>query len=324
MKEETLYFSPEIAWVEKRIQESLTSASALAREVFAYVFDGGKHLRPRLIVLAGRAREPFTRQPLAEDANLLTLAAAVEILHTASLLHDDVIDEADTRRGKPSVAQRFGRETAILTADMLFAQAFEMAIAASASSEPLQVLCRASRTMCESELYQIEHRHQFWSEEDYLHIIGSKTAALFGACAELGALMGREKPDLLGHFRDFGFYLGMAFQIADDALDYSARHDKWGKPLGNDLSQGKITLPLVHVLDQAQKTDREELVHELRNGRRLDKVLPLIEKYGGLEYSWQQARHYSGKARESLEALHPIVARDAWEGFCNLALNRAY
>jgi len=317
-------FEPEIQQIDRITRETLSTTRGLAREVAGYIYQGGgKNLRSRLLLLAARSDAPFSRAPLSEDEPFLRMAAGVEILHTASLLHDDVVDKAHTRRGRPSVNAHYGEDVAILMADLFFSLAFEIGVGLG-NLEALALICRTTQRMCESEIYQIEKRNGILTEGEYLKIIESKTATLFATCAELGAILAGASQERRAALAEFGRRVGMAFQIADDTLDYTASSDLWGKPVGNDLAQGKQTLPLVHVFEKAEPADRETLLHQLRNGRSMESVMPLIHKYGGLEYAAEKARSWAQEAGEMVPTFAPDGAMEQFIAYCRFAVERAY
>ena len=253
----------------------------------------------------------------------LRAAACVEMIHCASLLHDDVIDKAPLRRGRPSVNAKYGDDVAILVADLLFSQAFDLAIS-TIEPDVLRLACRASRMMCESEIFQIEKREVVLTEADYLRIIEAKTASLFSACAEIAGVLSNTTAERRDRLARFGFNIGMAYQITDDALDYSAESSQWGKQVGNDLEQGKLTLPLVYTLDQATPADREALLEQLRNGREMSEVLAAIEKYHGLEYAYDRAREYARQASELTSSLGLPSSEQKFHDLCRFVVDRTF
>lgn len=294
-------FPEEIARVEEIIAACVQTQNGLLRETADYVgLGGGKKLRPRLVILAARAVGRGT----LDDEHLLPVAAAVEVLHTASLLHDDVVDRAGERRGRPSVNSRYGNELAVLLADYFFTYAFDLALSVL-DPRLTRLLCSATREMCEGEIFQIEKRNAILTQDDYYRIIQCKTSSLFALCTELGALVVDAPDDIRRALARFGRLSGMAYQITDDVLDYTATDGKWGKPRGHDLAEGKQTLPLVRTCECASEADRRALLSHLSNGRRMEDVLPVIEKYGGLDYAREKAREFAREAQVSVAAIAP-------------------
>jgi geranylgeranyl pyrophosphate synthase len=294
-------FPEEIARVEEIIASSVQAQNGLLREAADYVgLGGGKKLRPRLVILAARA----VGRGRTDDDHLLPVAAAVEVLHTASLLHDDVVDHASERRTRPSVNSRYGDELAVLLADYFFTYAFDLALSVL-DPRLTRLLCAATREMCEGEIFQIEKRNALLTQDDYYRIIGSKTSSLFALCTELGALVADAPDDTRRALARFGRLSGMAYQVTDDVLDYTVTDGKWGKPRGHDLAEGKQTLPLVRTCECASEIDRTALLGHLSNGRRMEDVLPVIEKYGGLDYARAKARDFAREAEATVPAIAP-------------------
>jgi octaprenyl-diphosphate synthase len=286
-------FSEEIARVEEIVAACVQTQNGLLREAADYVgLAGGKKLRPRLVILAARA----VGGGALDENHLLLVAAAVEVLHTASLLHDDVVDHASERRGRPSVNSRYGDDLGVLLADYFFTYAFDLALSVL-DPRLTRLLCSATRAMCEGEIFQIEKRNAMLTQDDYYRIIQSKTSSLFALCTELGALVADAPDDIRRALARYGRLSGMAYQITDDVLDYTVTDGKWGKPRGHDLAEGKQTLPLVHACECASEDDRQALLSHLRNGRRMEDVLPVIEKYGGLDYAREKAREFAREAQ---------------------------
>jgi octaprenyl-diphosphate synthase len=289
----------------------------LLNEVLDYVHRGrGKKLRARTILLVSQGMGVL-------DDRALRAAACVEMIHCASLLHDDVIDEAPLRRGRPSVNAKYGDDVAILVADLLFSQAYDLALS-TVEPEILRLVCRASRLMCESEMFQIEKRQDILTEEEYLRIIEAKTASLFAVCVEVGGVLSKVSPERRSRLARFGSNIGMAYQITDDALDYSAESSRWGKQIGNDLERGKLTLPLVYALEQACPADRRVLIDQLRNGRDINRVLPVIEKYRGLEYTYRRARQFAREAHELTPLLGLSSSVDRFHDLCHFVVDRTF
>src|ERR687884_815739 len=234
----------ELALVEQEFERQARSNI----QVIAYIGDylrasGGKRVRPALTLLSASA--------VGGDAsrqNVVRMAAVMEFLHTATLVHDDIIDNAETRRNRPSINSRFGNQTAVLMGDWLYMSAFETSLA-ERSLPVLDILTAVTRKMTEGELLQLTTLGRVdIEEEQYFDILLRKTAYLFSACCEIGALLGRGDERLQHALRDYGLNLGAAFQLADDLLDFTATHDALGKPAGVDLLEGKLTLPLIYLL----------------------------------------------------------------------------
>ena len=298
VKKITEYLAPDIAEVDRILRESLDSESKLIREVGQYVcFTSGKKMRPMLALLMTKALAP--RRPAPVE-----VAAALELIHVATLLHDDVIDKAAMRRGRPSVNAQWGDEVAILMADFLFARAFDLALT-TLRPEVLRQLCRVTQAMCEGEMFQIELAEKNFSVENYYHVVERKTAALFSACTGLGAFMAGAAEDDIASATSFGYDFGIAFQITDDLLDYVARPEQLGKEIGMDVSAGKQTLPLLLAMARATEQDRDTMADRLGNGKDFDLMLGIIRQNDGLGQAQEEARRFADRAGRALARLQP-------------------
>ena len=233
---------PDMLEVNKLIMARMESSVPLIPQLAGYLIaSGGKRIRPLLTLAATRLFDAQTPRPYA-------LAAAVEFIHTATLLHDDVVDESDLRRGKASANNIFGNQSAVLVGDFLFSRAFELMVE-DGSLEVLRILSHASAVITEGEVLQLSIQNKLDTTLDqYLQVIGAKTAALFAAACEIGPVIAGQSPDMQKALRDYGYNLGMAFQIADDILDYSADQETLGKTVGDDFREGKMTLPVICAL----------------------------------------------------------------------------
>jgi len=284
----------------ERLGQMLDSAfhveGTLMQEVADYVgARRGKMLRPALVCLSARAHGLDAG---ATDHHI-ALGAAIELFHVATLLHDDVIDKATTRRGRPTVNAKWGDDTAILFADYLYATSFDFALS-TLNADTLRVLTDTTRVMTEGEFLQIERRGDWLTVEDYSTIIRRKTAYLFAAAASLGAVIAGADRETVRRMTDFGVEFGLAFQITDDTLDYEAQNAQWGKRVGADLAEGKQTLPLLHTLAVANAEDRAALVHELSNARSFDVVHRYVAKYDAISKSLDVATEHGRRATELL------------------------
>lgn len=265
----------------------------------------GKMIRPALVCLSAQAAGG------AGEARLW-IAAAVELIHVASLIHDDIIDEADTRRSAPTVNVRWGNQIAVLLGDYLFAKAFDL-LSRVRHPDVALALAHASVEMSQAEILQIKYGAEPHDDEAvYLRIIGGKTAHLFSAACRAGALAAgsTEAAEALG---TFGLEWGMAFQITDDALDLTGRAEALGKPIHSDIRGGKVTLPLIHTLRRAALPDRGRLLALLADGVRpadeVGEVEALLTRYGGVEYALRTAADYSRRAEAALTHLAATPAR---------------
>ncbi|MCE5231273.1 polyprenyl synthetase family protein [bacterium] len=306
------YLDDDVARVRGLLRELVNTDSQLIRDVADYLnLTSGKMLRPKLLLLVARAFGGSGR------AAPIEIAAAMEAIHVATLLHDDVIDKGDTRRGQPSVNARWGTDVAVLMADFLFAASFELAMT-KLDPKPLQLICQVTRRMCEGEIFQIERRGQWATFEDYFYVITCKTARLFSACAALGANHAGLNEDMATQVAAFGLDFGLAFQITDDTLDYTARDGQLGKPAGLDLASGKQTLPLILAMRDASPEDLHRLRELLGNGKDPVAIREILDRYDSIAQSIEQAGQYARSASGHLEGL-PIRDPEAYAHLQSLA-----
>src|SRR5712675_737090 len=271
----------ELDQVEREIGlESVASVEAVTYIGQYLQSGGGKRLRPILVLLCGK---------LFGESNpgLVRMAAVVEMIHTATLVHDDVIDMAKTRRGRPSINVVWGNHTSVLAGDWLYMQAFQIAVR-ERNFRVLDILIALTQMMVEGELLQLERIGKIdVSEADYMELVHRKTAGLFSACARLGALVAGADSAVEDKLGDYAWNLGMAFQLIDDVLDFTAREQTLGKPVGGDLREGKITLPLIYALEMAGAEERALIETILRERSYTQvpfaRILGLLEKYRGIE-----------------------------------------
>jgi octaprenyl-diphosphate synthase len=259
----------------------------------------GKMLRPGLVLLAGASCGRITGEHIR-------VAAVIEMIHNATLLHDDVIDEGKTRRGLPTINSIWGNESAVLLGDFILGKVFRMC----AELEPWvgRTIAAAAVRVCEGELRQITCR-QNWqiSESQYLDIITEKSAALFSCCCSLGGLLARADEDKVKALSEFGLNAGIAFQITDDLLDIIGDENKTGKTLGSDAGKNKLTLATIHFLKTAEEKEKAELKNMLNK----DAMIELLNRYGSLEYTHKQAMEFAAKAVRALAGLKKTDAKDA-------------
>ena len=255
---------------------------------------GGKRLRPMLVLLSSHLCGKSTE-------GSIRMAAVVEMIHTATLVHDDVIDVAKTRRGRPSSNTLWGNHTCVLAGDWLYMQAFQIALR-ERNFHLLDLLIGLTQMMVEGELLQLERIGKIdISEADYMQLIDRKTASLFSACARLGAILGGADDATEARLGEYAWNLGIAFQLVDDVLDFTAREAVLGKPVGNDLREGKVTLPLIYALQNASEEDRQLIATVLKDGNYdsmpLPRILKLIERHCGFERCRERAVAFTDKAR---------------------------
>ncbi len=277
--------------------ESVASVDAITTINRYLHSSGGKRLRPTLLLLASR---------LAGNGNgaesAIRLAAVVEMIHTATLVHDDVIDVAQTRRGRPSTNVIWGNHISVLAGDWLYMQAFQVALR-ERNFQVLDILIALTQMMVEGELLQLERIGSLEvTEADYLDLVDRKTASLFSACARLGALVAGADPGVEEKLAEYAWNLGMAFQLVDDVLDFTAAESVLGKPVGSDLREGKVTLPLIYALEEAGPEERRRVECILRDHSYdrvpFNAVLELIRSRRGIERAMARAEAFTDTARQ--------------------------
>ncbi len=304
--------------VERRLDEELRSrfepVNRLCDRVRLY---RGKMLRPTLLLLSGQACGGVTDEHL-------TLAVVVEMVHAATLVHDDVLDEADVRRRQATVNSTDGNKAAVLLGDYLISHSFHLCSSLN-DQYASRLIGATTNTVCEGELMQVHHRGDVeLSESDYLEIIRRKTAVLTGACTALGARYSGCDSSRLAAWERFGTDLGMAFQIVDDVLDCTGTEARMGKTLGRDVDLGEPTLPVIHALSEAPPAVRKELATVLRNGRAAprERIRHWLEQADSITYSYRMAGEYLDAARRHLETVPASPARDALSAVTDFVLDR--
>jgi octaprenyl-diphosphate synthase len=288
--------SGDLERVEREIQlESIASVEAVTKISRHLQDNGGKRLRPMLLLLVNKLVGETTD-------GAIRLGAVVEMIHAATLIHDDVIDEARTRRGKPSANVLWGNQTCVLSGDWLYMQAFQIALR-ERNFAILDILISLTQMMVEGELLQLERIGRInVTEADYMELVDRKTASLFSACARLGALVGGASEADEAKLGEYAWNLGMAFQLVDDVLDFTARESILGKPVANDLREGKVTLPLIYAVAEGTSQERDLVATVLGEGSYervpLPRILAVIDRYRGIERARQRAQTFTAKARE--------------------------
>src|SRR6516164_1669917 len=280
-----------LAEVEREIGlESVASVHAITYIGQYLQSGGGKRLRPILVLLCGR---------LFGESNpgLIRMAAVVEMIHTATLVHDDVIDMAKTRRGRPSINTVWGNHTSVLAGDWLYMQAFQVALR-ERSFPVLDLLINLTQMMVEGELLQLERIGKIGvTEADYMELIDRKTASLFSACARLGAITQNASSETEARLGEYAWNLGIAFQLIDDILDFTSREKILGKPVGNDLREGKVTLPLIYALESADADERKRVESVLADGNYdqvpFAKILQILTRYNSIERARERAQFFT-------------------------------
>ena len=310
----------DMAAIDALIRRRLASDVVLINQIAEHIVSaGGKRLRPMLVALAGRATG-------AVEARHHQLAAIIEFIHTSTLLHDDVVDESDLRRGRSTANALWGNAPSVLVGDFLYSRSFQLMVELD-SMAVMQLLADTTNRIAEGEVLQLLHVHNpDTNEAAYLGVIERKTAVLFAAGTRLGALASGADEATQQALYEYGLQLGFAFQIADDVLDYSGDATALGKNLGDDLAEGKATLPLIHAMGRADDATRARLRAVIEQGDTgaMPEVLAAIEAAGSLEYSRSRARDYAAAAEAALAGLPENEAMAALRGLARYAVDRGY
>lgn len=304
--------------VDALIRRRLASDVVLVNQIGEHIVAaGGKRLRPMLLLLAARALGHT-----GTDAH--QLAAVIEFIHTATLLHDDVVDESDLRRGRSTANALWGNAPSVLVGDFLYSRSFQLMVELD-RFEVMRILADTTNAIAEGEVLQLLHvRNPDTDEAAYLRVIERKTAVLFAAATRLGALLAGADATVQQRFHDYGLNLGYAFQIADDVLDYSADESALGKRLGDDLAEGKATLPLIHAMAHSDDATRLRLRGIVEDGDidAMPEAIAAIQALGSLDYSLVRAREYAQAAEAALDGTADNDAVAALRGLARYAVDR--
>lgn len=306
--------------VDDLIRTNLNSRIPLVEEIAAYLVEaGGKRLRPLLVLLAARACGYQGREHIK-------LAAVIEFLHTAMLLHDDVVDESDLRRGRKTVNSAWGNPPSVLVGDFLHSRAFEMMVEIG-DMRVMEILSRATNVIAEGEVQQLcAARDPETTEPEYLEIITRKTAMLFQAAAHSGAVLAGADESSECALRDYGLHLGIAFQLIDDQLDYLGDASELGKNIGDDLAEGKVTLPLIAAMRQASRDESDFIETAIKQGgaENLPQMIELVNRTGALDYTRNLAKQEKCLAAEHLARLPDSRYRQSMNVLVNFVVDRRY
>ena len=308
--------------VDLEFRKNLDSDVHLIKKVGEYVLNnGGKRLRPSLLLLSARLCG-------YQGSRHIPLASVIEFIHTATLLHDDVVDNAGIRRGKAAANTLWGSGASILIGDFLFSKSFYLTVA-DGDLNILKVLSSTTTRMAEGEVLQLlKDSDVETTERDYLSVVTNKTASLISVACQIGAILGKVSAEKEKALAGYGMDVGIAFQLVDDCLDYTSSNEELGKAIGNDLKEGKITLPLIHVIKNAAASEREEILtaikaDDLKNSQ-LSSVISLINKYKGTDYTLSRARQYVENAKACLNIFEPNVERAALIALADYVVERTY
>jgi octaprenyl-diphosphate synthase len=280
---------------------------------------GGKRIRPAVLLMAARLSG-------YQGDRAVLYAAVVEFIHTATLVHDDIIDDSDLRRGRLAVHSRWGNDITVLLGDYLYIKSMAMALTHD-TLDIVRLLCDVTLRMIEGELYQLtKNGDADITEDEHFDIIRRKTAFLFGGCGEIGGLLGKVTPEQQAALRDYGFNLGVTFQIVDDLLDFTGDAAALGKPIGADLREGKMTLPLIHLLRQDEEVG-ERIVRDIIASRtaseeQWDQLLRILAEHRSIDYAYRRAVDYAERAKKPLYAFPPSSERDALLALPDYVLSR--
>jgi octaprenyl-diphosphate synthase len=312
--------SDDMQAVNKLILHRLESDVVLINQVGHYIVNsGGKRLRPMLVVLSARACGYTGEQHI-------DLAAVIEFIHTATLLHDDVVDGSDLRRNKETANALWGNEASVLVGDFLYSRAFEMMVDVNIM-RVMELMSHSTNRIAEGEVLQLLNCNDpDTTEEKYLEVIKRKTATLFEAGTRLGGILTHSDPDTEQAIADYGLHLGIAFQLVDDALDYSSSNDTLGKNVGDDLAEGKPTLPLIQAMKAGAPQQRDAIRHAIESGGRenIDKVLKAIESTNAMQYTASLAQEEAQRAKEALNILPSSAYKEALRELADYSVRRTY
>lgn len=310
----------DIESVNDLIRRRLHSEVVLIGEVGNYIINsGGKRLRPTLVLLAAQACGYSGDQHIE-------LAAIIEFIHTATLLHDDVVDDSGLRRGRETANAIWGNEASVLVGDFLYSRAFEMMVDVG-SMRVMNILAHATNTIAEGEVLQLLNCHDAdTTETRYMDVIRSKTARLFEAATQLGAVLAKQPETIEAALAAYGMHLGTAFQLTDDVLDYSASTEAMGKNVGDDLAEGKPTLPLIRAMECGNDSQRQIVRTAIEQGglKQIDDVLAAIESTGSIAYTEEVARQEARSAMAQLDHLKESEFKSALMALAEFSIDRSY
>jgi octaprenyl-diphosphate synthase len=306
--------------VDREFARHVQSQVELIPKIGRYIqTSGGKRMRPAVLLMAARLSG-------YEGDRAVLYAAVVEFIHTATLVHDDIIDDSDLRRGRLAVHSRWGNDITVLLGDYLYIKSMALALTHD-SLEVIRLLCDVTLRMIEGELYQLtKNGDADITEDEHFDIIRRKTAYLFGGCAEIGGMLGKAGSEREQALREYGFNLGIAFQLVDDLLDVTGDTEALGKPIGGDLREGKMTLPLIHLLRQNDEVG-SRIVRDIIASRTVapgqwEELLLTLKEHCSVDYAYRRACEYAEHAKKPLYAFPPSFERDALLALPDYVLSR--
>jgi len=306
--------------VNQVIEHHLSSDVVLINQLSHHIINsGGKRLRPMLVILAARACA-------YEGKNDALLAAIIEFIHTATLLHDDVVDDSEMRRGQQTASNIWGNEAAVLVGDYLYSRAFQMMVLAK-SMPIMNLMANTTNNIAQGEVMQLLHINEpDTTEEKYYEVIYSKTACLFEAACKIGAIISNSEQTTLRALGEYGKHLGIAFQLVDDALDYEADSSELGKNVGDDLAEGKPTLPLIFAMQKGSKVEQDLIRKAIEQGglEHIEAITDTIRKTGALQYTHQKAIEHAETAKLHIKQMADTQAKQALDFLADYAVERSY
>jgi len=306
--------------VDTMIQARLQSDVVLINQLGHYIINsGGKRLRPALAILCARACGYHGDQHI-------NLATIIEFIHTATLLHDDVVDNSDMRRGRETANNLWGNEASVLVGDFLYTRSFEMMVEMD-SMRLMKILSHTTNIIAEGEVLQLLNCHDAdTSEESYLEVIHHKTAKLFEAAGQLGAVISKSSAEVEAEMSNYAMHLGSAFQLVDDLLDYSASSESIGKNIGDDLAEGKPTLPLIYAMKHGTQQQAQVIRTAIEEGQRdkIDEIITIINETGAIDYTSQAAKREVDNAKAALDSLADSHYKTALLALADFSIERTY
>jgi octaprenyl-diphosphate synthase len=307
--------------VDREFVRHVQSQVELIPKIGQYIqTSGGKRIRPAVLLMASRLGG-------YEGDRSILYAAVVEFIHTATLVHDDIIDDSHLRRGRLAVHSRWGNDITVLLGDYLYIKSMALALTHD-ELEIIRLLCDVTLRMIEGELYQLtKNGDADITEDEHFDIMRRKTAYLFGGCAQIGGLLGTVSSEHAQALREYGFNLGMAFQIVDDLLDFTGDAGAVGKPIGSDLREGKVTLPLIHLQQHSSGGAGRQIVRDIISSRSVTEeqwhdLLRCLKEHASIDYAYRRAVDFAERAKKPLYAFPPSSERDALLALPDYVLSR--
>jgi len=308
----------DITKTDQVLIDHLSSDVALINQMSGYIIGaGGKRLRPLLLLLCARATN-------YQGEHHHLMAVVIELIHTATLLHDDIVDESNTRRGKDTANEVWGNAASVLVGDFLYSRAFEMMVKPN-SMRIMTLLSKATNEIAQGEVMQLLNcQNSALTEKEYYKVIERKTAVLFQAATQIGAILSDTDEAQELALRDYGLHLGNAFQIIDDVLDYESDFETMGKEVGDDLAEGKTTLPMIYAIENTTGEQREILINAIENAdnSQIDQIVDILSSVNAFDYTRQKAQESANLAKQSLSTLQDSDYKEAMILLCDLSLAR--